>query len=68
MLQLLDLAGHHRERLLELVEPVLDVDGVTAPLRRGRGRQGKSDEESEPGREDLHGQRFVHIKRGHFQA
>jgi hypothetical protein len=68
ILQLLDLARQIGERLLELIEAVFDIDRVSPALCRGRRGQGEGNEEDEPGWEDLHDQRFVHIKRGHFQA
>jgi hypothetical protein len=50
------LAGQVGERLLELIEPVFDVDRVSPALRRGRRGQGEGNKEDEPGREELHGQ------------
>ncbi len=44
VLELLDLAGQHGDRLLQLVEPVLDMDRVDA-LGAGRRRQDERDRE-----------------------
>ena len=57
MLELLDLPGHHGERLLELIEPVLDIDGIAALRGRSRGqRENEGGQEDEARRNDFHGQ------------
>jgi signal transduction histidine kinase len=66
VLQLLDLAGQQGDRLLQLVEPVLDMDRVDA-LGAGCGRQQERDREQR-GTELVHGGRQFLCKGGHFQA
>ena len=65
-MELLDLSGQQGDRLLELVEPVLDIDRVDA-LGAGRGRQQERDREQRD-TELVHGGRQFECKRGHFQA
>jgi len=56
VLELLDLTGQQRDRLLQLVEPILDIDRVGSLCDRRR-RQGERDEDQESCGKHLHGNR-----------
>ena len=67
VLQLLKLPRQNRDGLLQLVEPILDVDRIN-PLGGGRRRQQEGDEDQEPQGQFLHDDQYFQFKHGHFQA